>query len=128
MRIFKTRLFSKWARKTLLTDNVLRHAVQEMEAGLIDGDLGGRVYKKRVPLQGRGKRGGARTILAFQFSDKAFFVFGYSKNERANITSEELEMAREFAKEVFNYSDEELEDLLENGTLIEVRYDGQKFI
>jgi hypothetical protein len=35
-------------------------AIAEMAAGLIDADLGGSVYKKRVPLPGRGKSGGAR--------------------------------------------------------------------
>ena len=38
-------------------------AVAEMAAGLIDADLGGSVYKKRVPMPDRGKRGGARIIL-----------------------------------------------------------------
>ena len=70
MRIFKDRLFNKWAYKEGVTDKVLRVAVTEMEEGLIDADLGGHVYKKRVALHGRGKRGGARTLLALcRFDD-----------------------------------------------------------
>jgi hypothetical protein len=38
----------------------------EMNQGLYDARLGGSVFKKRIPLDGRGKRGGARTILAFK--------------------------------------------------------------
>ena len=42
-RVFKTRHFQRWMRKTELTDAVLCRAVQEMAAGLIDADLGGSV-------------------------------------------------------------------------------------
>ena len=48
MRIFKNKLFDKWAHKEGITDKMLRVDVAEMEDGLIDADLGGHVYKKRV--------------------------------------------------------------------------------
>jgi hypothetical protein len=51
-------------RKTDLTQEALCLAISEMENGLIDAELGGGVVKKRVPLPGRGKSGGARTLLA----------------------------------------------------------------
>ena len=38
-RIFKTRHFSRWMRKTELSDPALCAAVLEMERGLIDADL-----------------------------------------------------------------------------------------
>ena len=68
-RVFKTRYFSRWMRKTELSDELLFAAVTEMAQGLIDADLGGGIVKKRVGLSGRGKRGGART----------FFVYGFEK-------------------------------------------------
>ena len=40
-RVFKTRHFSRWMRKTELTDSALCRAVLEMTQGLIDADLGG---------------------------------------------------------------------------------------
>lgn len=54
-RIFKTRYFQRWMRKTELTDDALCTAVCEMTKGLIDADLGGGVVKKRVGLAGRGE-------------------------------------------------------------------------
>jgi hypothetical protein len=63
-RVFKTRHFQRWMRKTELTDAALCKAVEEMASGLIDADLGGGVVKKRVGLAGRGKRSGARTLVA----------------------------------------------------------------
>ena len=64
---------------------VLLAAVQEIEQGLIDGDLGGGVLKQRVGVSGRGKSGGARVVLATNRGDRWFFMFGFLKNQRANI-------------------------------------------
>ncbi len=49
-RVFKTRYFVRWMRKTELTDGALCVAVREMVDGLIDADLGGGLVKKRVGL------------------------------------------------------------------------------
>ena len=49
-RVFRTKSFSRWARKTELSDHSLCEAVAEMAAGLIDADLGGHVFKKRAEL------------------------------------------------------------------------------
>jgi hypothetical protein len=51
-RVFKIRHFSRWMRKTGLSDSALCVAVVEMERGLIDADLGGGVVKKEVPSIG----------------------------------------------------------------------------
>ena len=66
-------------RKTELSNDALRQAVQEMSNGLIDADLGGHVLKKRIALPGRGKRGSTRTLVATNRDDKCFFVFGFKK-------------------------------------------------
>jgi hypothetical protein len=94
MRIFKTRLFSRWAKDEGMTDEALREALDEVAAGLVDANLGGHVYKKRIGLNGRGKRGGVRTLIAFRIEDKAFFLYGFAKNERENISSKELKALR----------------------------------
>jgi hypothetical protein len=60
-------------------------APRRMVAGLIDADLGGSVYKKRVPLPGRGKSGGARILVATKRADRWFLLYGFGKNEQANI-------------------------------------------
>jgi hypothetical protein len=67
-RTFKTKIFAKWMRKTELKDQDLLLAVVEMETGLIDSDLGGNVFKKRIALPGMGKRSGGRTLVASKFS------------------------------------------------------------
>lgn len=93
-------------RKTTLTDSVLCKAVEEMESGLIDADLGGGLIKKRVALPGRGKSGGARTLIATNKSDRWFFVFGFEKNEMENIEPAELNALKAYAPRLLqNISD-----------------------
>lgn len=124
MRIFKNKAFSKWAAKEGLNDEALRTAVDEMERGLIDAELGGHVVKKRVALAGRGKSGGARTLIAYQVGDKAFFVYGFTKNARANIKAKELEALKAYAAILLGYSEKDLDKAAQAGVLNEVENDG----
>jgi hypothetical protein len=119
-RVFKTRHFSRWMRKTELTDSTLCAAVAEMIQGLIDADLGGGVVKKRVGLAGRGKRGGARTLVATNKGNRWFFVFGFEKNERANIPDDELEALQELASHLLARTGRQLDEAIQDGTLQEI--------
>lgn len=123
MRIFKSKWFNKWADKEGLTNETLQAAVTEMESGLIDADLGGHVYKKRAAIEGQGKSGGLRTILAFKVGNKSFFMFGFAKNQQDNISKKELKALKLMAKELLNYSDKALTKALNVGELIEVKDD-----
>lgn len=60
------------------------------------------------PVGGRGKRGGVRTLLAYKSGDKAFFVYGFAKNARANVSMDELRALKHLAKELMSYSDKAL--------------------
>lgn len=119
-RAFKTRHFTRWMRKTELTDPVLCMAFLEIKQGLIDADLGAGLVKKRVGLPGRGKRGGARTLIATNKGDRWFFVFGFEKNERANINSEEKEALQALALDLLSRTDQELNRAVEHGFLQEI--------
>jgi len=122
-RIFRTRTFSRWMGKTGLADPDLFQSVIEMEAGLIDADLGGQLVKKRIALPGRGKRGGARTIVATNRGDRRYFIFGFGKNERANIDKHELRALQELASDLLGQDDKALAAALEADELVEVDHD-----
>jgi len=124
MRVFKSKWFQKWAAKEGLDDDALRAAIEEMENGLIDAELGGHVVKKRVALPGRGKRGGTRTLVVYQQANKAFFVYGFAKNERANISDKELKALKLLATQLLGYTNPALVKAIEAGELIEVINDG----
>ena len=123
MRVFKTKGFQRWAAREGLSDEALRAAVTEMEDGLIDAKLGGYVVKKRVALPGRGKRGGSRTLVVYQQADKAFFVYGFAKNERANISDKELKALKLLATQLLGYTNPALTKATKAGELIEVHED-----
>ena len=120
MQAFKIKAFSKWASGEGLSDDVLASAVVEMEKGLIDAKLGAQVVKKRVALPGRGKRGSTRTLVAFRQGNKAFFIYGFAKNERANISDKELRALKMLAKELMNYTAAALTKAMKAGELIEI--------
>ena len=120
MQAFKIKAFSKWASGEGLSDDVLASAVVEMEKGLIDAKLGGQVVKKRVALPGRGKRGSIRTLVAFRKGNKAFFIYGFAKNERANVSNKELRALKMLAKELMNYAAAALIKAMKAGELIEI--------
>lgn len=122
-RVFKTRQFRRWMRKTELTDVVLCAAVREMAQGLIDADLGGGVVKKRVGVAGQGKRGGARTLVATNKDDMWFFVFGFEKNERANISAEEKEALQDLAQDLLAQTPQQLDAAVADGALQEICHD-----
>ena len=124
VQIYKTKWFHRWATREGLTDTALQAAVTEMVNGLADA-LGGHVYKKRISLPGRGKRGGARTLIAFRRGDRAIYLYGYPKNERANISDRELEALRLLAAQLLSYSDQDIEKAISADELIEVNNNGQ---
>src|ERR1700690_4084850 len=98
MRVFKTKWFARFARNEGIADKSLREAIERAEQGLIDADLGGGLIKQRVARRGQGRSGGYRVILAYQAKDRAVFLFGFAKNERENISADELVFLREVAK------------------------------
>lgn len=122
-RVFKTRHFQRWMRKTELTDHALCTAVAEMAQGLIDADLGGGVLKKRVGLAGRGKRGGVRTLVATNRGSRWFFVLGFEKNDRANIDEDERAALQTLAADLLARTPLQLTHAVEDGTLLEICHD-----
>ena len=118
-RILKRKDFVRWQVGERLPDVALCKAVKEMEDGLIDADLGGFLYKKRVARPGAGKSGGYRTLLSARIGDRYVFLHGFSKSEKANITRDE-KRALQFAGKVFlELSGAALSKALLSGVLLE---------
>ena len=118
--IIKTKKFDRWARKAALSDSLLCCAVEEMLNGLIDADLGGGVYKKRMALPGRGKSGSVRTLLCTNRQDRWFFVLGFEKNDRANISAAELAALQALADDLLSLKKEQILATIADGAFVEV--------
>ena len=63
-------------------------------------------------------------MLAFRVKDKAFFVYGFAKNKRANIKDDELKALKLYVSVLLGYSDKELTKAIKTGALIEVETNG----
>ncbi len=98
-----------------MSDEALCRAVSEIRRGLVDADLCGGIIKKRVALAGHGKRGSTRTLLATNRNDRWIFVFGFEKNERANISDNELEVLRLLADDLLSLTDSQISEAMING-------------
>ena len=121
LRVFKTRTFTRWSKQVGLSDAMLWKSVDEMRDGLLDADLGGHVVKKRIALPGRGKRGGVRTLVATRLAKRWFFLYGFSKNERSDISTNALRGFQELAKELLGFDERELAIAVAAGELLELK-------
>lgn len=119
-RIFQNKPFKRFADKEGLKRDDLHKAINNAEQGLIDADLGGGLIKQRIACNSKGKSSGYRTIIVLKKGDKAFFVYGFAKNNKANIDNEELKAFKELAKLYLRLSDRELSNLIADTRLIEI--------
>lgn len=118
--ILKRKDFARWQMGEKLPDVALCKAVKEMEQGLIDANLGGFLYKKRVARPDAGKSGGYRTLISAKIGNRYVFLHGFSKSEKANVTENEKK-ALQFAGKVFlELSGMALSQALTSGVLVEV--------
>jgi hypothetical protein len=121
VRVFKTKVFGRFARKEGIRDQKLADAVREIEKGLHDGDLGGGLIKKRVARAGEGKRGGYRAIIVYRKGNRAVFLYGFAKSEKENLDPVELREYQKLAQVYLRLNETDVDKVLE-----EVRYDQEK--
>jgi hypothetical protein len=95
--IIETSVFTRQVQN-LLTDEEYRQLqlalVDHPEMGVIIQGSGG-LRKIRWAISGRGKRGGVRTIYYWAVKkDKILMLMMYAKNERDNLTQDQLKVLR----------------------------------
>ena len=122
MRVFKSKHFSRYARKEGIEDTALANAIREIENGLVDAVLGGGLVKKRVAREGSGKSGGYRTLIAFSSGQRSLFLYGFSKNDRDNIGENELRELRKLSQIFLGLSEENIVSALEIERMEEITY------
>jgi hypothetical protein len=126
MGIYKTKVFARFARKAGLTDVQPAEAAALVIDGRFDADLGGGVYKQRVARAGGGKSGGFRTLIAFRIGASCFFVYGFAKNDMANVTKKALEALQAYAGLLLSYDKHARVQAVARGELMELDVDGDK--
>lgn len=107
-------------KKQGIAENTLHEAAIEIRKGLIDASIGGCLYKKRIPTPGGGKRGGTRTILAYKEAGHIFFLHGFAKNEKDNISLKERKILSELGKLYLELDERQIKKAVNIGELMEV--------
>lgn len=126
MSVYKTKAFSRFARKADLGSAELLEAANAVASGQWDADLGGGVFKQRIAREGGGKSGGFRTIILFKVGGHSFFVHGFAKNEKANVTPKELKALKKLAATFLGFDAQALEMARAADEIAEVRNDGEE--
>lgn len=127
MNVFKRRSFARWQARTGLSDFTLCKAVNEMERGLVDADLGYFLYKKRIARPGSGKSSGYRTLLSARIGSCYVFLYGFLKSDQANITQDEKDALQYAGKVFLDLSAADLAKGLQAGVLLEVCCDYKQY-
>lgn len=123
MRVLQTKEFKKWNKSENLSNEDLSKAIAEIENGLIDAHLGGGLVKKRIAIGSSGKSSGTRTLIAYKKGQKAFFLYGFKKNEISNIDASELKTLKRLGDMLMARSDAEINLSIEMKLLYEVSYE-----
>jgi hypothetical protein len=76
--------------------------------------------KNALPYKVAANEVGARTLLAYRIGKKAFFMYGFAKNELDNIDSKELKALKQLAAIQLGWNEEQLALALQHGKLFEV--------
>lgn len=121
MRVFKTKVFARFARKERISDTALLTAIMAAEASP-DADLGGGVIKQRIARSHQGKSGGYRTIILYRKGDRAFFVYGFPKSGLGNISRAQTKAFRKLAPILLDATEAEIETLRHAGEIEEVEH------
>ena len=62
--------------------------------------------------------------MATNRNDRWFFIFGFEKNERENISESELAILKKLAKDLLGLTAVQLAVAVEEGSLVEVEHEG----
>lgn len=114
MRIFSNKWFHRWADKQGIPSDALCRTAREVIDGVVEADLGGGLFKKRIARPGKGKRGGYRVLIGFKRPNlsRVIFLYAFAKNQRANISENEKTALRLVADSFVSATDAQISELI----------------
>ena len=95
----------------------------QMKAQLLE--LLATMYPQQAGRQTAGKSGGYRTLVATNKGNRWVFVYGFPKNERANIDKDEAQALKKLATHLLSLTAQAVTRATEAGELIEVDCDAE---
>jgi hypothetical protein len=126
MRYFSDQDYHKALRKELKKESVtiLDFMKALFENAQVKSDpLGSNLHKVRVARSSGGKSGGFRNVVFWKKAQWIIAVHIFSKNDKENITPEELEYFKALGKEYNKFTEKQINILLSKKYLLEYCYD-----
>lgn len=120
MRIFKTKWFDRFTRKNDINNLTLIDAIERAKKGSVDADLGSGVIKQRIARVGQSRSRGYRAIIVIRHKKRAFFIFGFSKNDQENLRYDEEAEFKNMARYLLALSENDMSRALAKGDLVEI--------
>ncbi len=120
MGFYKLKRFHRFCRRNRLLDSQLAALARSLLRGRADVDLGAGLYKLRLAKEGAGKSGGFRLMVAQGSRAHVFFLLGFEKSDRGNVSDRELHALRLQAHSLARFSEAQIAQALATGALIEV--------
>ncbi|WP_374763679.1 type II toxin-antitoxin system RelE/ParE family toxin [Yunchengibacter salinarum] len=127
MKIWKLKSFARDARREGVEERALELAARDVAAGHYEARLSASIAKKRVARKGAGKRGGFRTIVAFENRQRSLIIFLeiYAKSSKSNVTKKEIAAFETVAKSLLNATSDQIRTLIDTGAIIEKVLDNE---
>jgi len=119
MDIFITKKFEKFLKNENLHSHILQAPAHEVLENRCVA-LGAKLFKVRMKASGRGKSGGYRIIVFLKVREHLIFLVLFAKNERDNISDNELKALKLYAGELDKLSPREIRAMVDSGALIEL--------
>lgn len=125
LKHYKVKKFSTEAKKADVSDVLLSETMDEFLSIGTKGQqklsLGAGLYKLRLATkEGKGKSGGSRSILAFKKESRVIWLHLFSKNDKGNVTTNELKKLKSLSDILLSLPDNDIEKLITLGELYEV--------
>ena len=125
LKHYKVKKFASEAKKSNVSDGLLSNTLKEFlnigEDGQKRLSLGSGLYKLRLATQeGKGKSGGSRGLLAFKKDDRLIWLHLFSKNDKENITTNELKKLKSLSDILLNMPDDDIAKLVKLGEFYEI--------
>ena len=120
MKKLSTKWFKKWSKKANLSNQNMLDAIKNLETGLSTADLGNHLYKVRIKRAHSGKSSGFRTIIVYKEKDRAIFLYGFGKNEKANIDKAELRYFKKLGNDLLVLTFDQLRQSIEQKILFDL--------
>ena len=101
--VIETDIYLRSAER-IMTESERMSVVDVLAADPRAGDVipgTGGLRKVRVPLAGRGKRGGARVITCFVTERGVYLLLAYAKNDQANPTPAQAQALARLVEALF---------------------------